>query len=165
MLRFSNLFLIFLFLSFFILSSCVSTRSNNDKTNKQAGRTSLNFIRPLSSKYVITQRFKPKRNRKHKGMDLAGRKSSPIFAVEDGRVVYAGSKFRGYGIMILMEHADGFSSLYSHMNKIFVKSGDLVKKGHHLGAMGRTGRATGVHLHFELMKNKNPINPEIFINF
>lgn len=156
----------YLLISFSLIFSSCSVRKNStsglQEEEKFVGQYGY-FKKPLGPNYRITQRFKPKSNRKHKGVDLAGKKNSPIFATAKGRVVYVGRKFRGYGLMILMEHVDGFSSLYSHLNKAFVKSGQYVEKGHLLGGMGRTGRATGVHLHFELMKDKNPINPERFI--
>lgn len=96
-------------------------------------------------------------------MDLAGKKGSPIFAVNKGRVIYQGQRFSGYGKMVMIKHANGVTSLYSHLNKIFVNAGQIVTGGQLVGTMGRTGRATGVHLHFELMQNMEPVDPEKYI--
>lgn len=97
--------------------------------------------------------------RKHRGIDIGGRKGDPIFAAHQGIVVYAGRGFRGYGNMVLLEFDEEWASLYGHLSKIKVKTGDIVGAGQVIGEMGRTGRASGVHLHFELMKNKIPVDP------
>ncbi|MNT63355.1 Murein DD-endopeptidase MepM [compost metagenome] len=61
--------------------------------------------------------------------------------------------------MILVESGNGWATLYAHFDKILVSEGQKVRKGEILGAMGRTGRATGVHLHFEIRKNRGPVDP------
>lgn len=154
--------------SLIFLSSCSSTRSSYSApviTTRTPKPNHLGFSRPISTRYTITQWFKPKKNRKHKGIDIAGKKGSPIFTVAPGRIVYQGRKFSGYGKMIIIKHDKGISTLYSHLNKIFITAGQHVKRGQLIGTMGRTGRATGVHLHFELMENKRPINPTKYIRF
>ena len=125
----------------------------------------LGFSKPVSRGYKVTQRYRPAKNRKHKGVDLADKKGSPIFSVASGRIIYQGRRFSGYGKMIMIAHNNGITSLYSHLNKIFVKAGQRVQRGQLVGAMGRTGRASGVHLHFEIMKNKKVVNPETYIKF
>lgn len=140
-------------------SGCVSHQKAQPNTNKKR----YVFHKPVAKGYVVTQVFRPKKNLKHNGIDLAGKKNSPIYAMAHGRVVYAGNKFSGYGKMILIDHGNGLSSLYSHLNKFFVSSGKRVKRGHIIGTMGRTGRATGVHLHFEVMEHKIPVNPRKYI--
>lgn len=126
---------------------------------------SLGFSKPITTKYKITQRYRPAKNRKHKGIDIAGKKGSPIFTVASGRVVYQGRRFSGFGKMILIAHDKEISTIYSHLNKIFVRAGQRVQRGQLIGSMGRTGRASGVHLHFELMKSKKNVNPEMYIKF
>lgn len=126
---------------------------------------SIGFNKPVTTRYRVSQRFKPKSNPKHKGVDIAGKKGSPIFAVKQGRVIYQGQKFSGYGKMVMIKHPNGIATLYSHLNKIFVKAGQIVTGGQLIGTMGRTGRATGVHLHFEIMQNMEPVNPENYIKF
>lgn len=155
--RLSYILIVFSFLG-------CQTRNGTQDTIQQNSLSKVDFAKPVKF-YKITQRFKPASNPKHKGIDLAGRKNSPIFSTAQGRVVYVGKKFSGYGLLVLVKHKNGYSSLYSHLNKAFVSAGKTLKKGQLIGAMGKTGRASGVHLHFELMKNKIPINPELFINF
>lgn len=107
----------------------------------------------------LTRGFLPYKKRPHLGIDLAATKNSPIFAAQRGVVIYAGHDFRGFGKMIIIENGYGWASLYAHFNKIYVAEGQKVIQGELLGAMGRTGRATGVHLHFEIRKEKSPIDP------
>jgi murein DD-endopeptidase MepM/ murein hydrolase activator NlpD len=101
-----------------------------------------------------------KKKRDHLGLDLKGKKNDNIYAAHDGFVVYAGQKFRGYGKMMIVEYDHSWATLYGHMNKFKAKTGQEVKAGQLIGYMGRTGRATGVHLHFELLKDKNPVDPQ-----
>lgn len=110
-------------------------------------------------KVDISQPYRPPRNRRHQGVDIRGKRGTPIYAAHSGRVIYTGQGFRGYGKMVMIEHGPEWASLYAHLNRIDVSEGDLVRMGEPIGRMGRTGRATGVHLHFELMKNKLPVDP------
>jgi murein DD-endopeptidase MepM/ murein hydrolase activator NlpD len=165
--RFSNLLVVFLIS--FSLGACVTFDDRNQveasKPSVHSAKPRLNLVSPVTTRYRVTQRYRPRRNRKHQGIDLAGKKGSPIFSAGDGRVVYVGRRFTGYGKMILIDHGKGVATLYSHLNKYFVRSGQVVHRRQLIGTMGRTGRATGVHLHFEVMEDKIPINPEKYIRF
>lgn len=110
-------------------------------------------------KMMLTRGFSNRRKHTHLGLDLKGKKGSPILAAHDGTVIYAGSGFRGFGKMIVLEYDQAWATLYGHLNKFHVKTGAEVKAGSVIGFMGRTGHATGVHLHFELMRDKLPIDP------
>ncbi len=107
----------------------------------------------------LTRGFLPNKRRPHLGLDLAATKGTPILASSDGVVIYAGREFRGFGRMVLIESGSGWASLYAHLDKILVSEGQRVRQGEVLGAMGRTGRATGVHLHFEIRKDRGPVDP------
>ncbi len=150
------------------LSSCVVLRSNEsnkvENSNKSLSRK-LTLVSPLSTPFTMTQKFKSSSGKKHKGVDLASKKGTPIFSAEDGRVIYAGRKFSGYGKMIMIDHGQGIATLYSHLDSYKVTSGQNILKKQLVGTMGRTGRATGVHLHFEVMENKIPVDPEKYIKF
>lgn len=111
----------------------------------------------------MTRGFIVKSSRSHWGLDLANRKGTPILASESGIVIYAGQGFRGYGKLIVIEHDDTWATLYSHLHRINVKEGQAVKRGQKIGTMGRTGRATGVHLHFEIRHKKQPVNPLAYL--
>ena len=101
--------------------------------------------------------------RGHKGMDIVSAAGTPIYAADGGTVSYAGWDSSGYGYKIIIKHSNGYETLYAHCNAIYVKVGDTVGKGETVGAVGRTGRATGNHLHFEVRKNGTILNPANFI--
>ncbi len=113
-------------------------------------------------KAKLSRGFSPKplgRRRPHFGIDLAAKQGSPIYAAQDGLVIYTGNGFRGFGKMLMIEGRGGYATLYAHFSQIKVKEGQRVKKGTLIGYMGRTGRASGVHLHFEIRKGKGPVDP------
>lgn len=117
---------------------------------------------------VLTQKFRPKKKvpyrRRHQGIDLAAHRNTPIYAIDHGVVTYLGSRKRGYGRLIVLTHMNGkYKSYYAHLNRYKVKLGDVVKKGDMIGLMGNTGRSTGVHLHFEIRRNKVALNPLDFL--
>jgi murein DD-endopeptidase MepM/ murein hydrolase activator NlpD len=104
-----------------------------------------------------------RRKKPHLGIDLAGATNSAILAAHDGTVIYVGRDFRGYGRMILIEGRQGWASLYAHLNRAKVKEGQRVHQGEKIGLMGKTGRATGVHLHFEMRKDRGPVDPLLYL--
>ena len=113
----------------------------------------------------ITSRFSYKRwhpilhrYRPHLGVDWGAKRGSPLYAVDKGRVIYAGW-MRGYGKVVKINHAGGFVSLYAHQSRILVRRGSYVSKGQVIGRVGSTGRSTGPHLHFGLYKNGRAVNP------
>lgn len=107
----------------------------------------------------MTRGFLPNKRRPHLGIDLAAPRGTPILAAQAGTVIYTGREFKGYGKMVLIESGNGWATLYAHFDKILVSEGQTVRRGEIVGAMGRTGRATGVHLHFEIRKDRGPIDP------
>jgi murein DD-endopeptidase MepM/ murein hydrolase activator NlpD len=107
----------------------------------------------------LTRGFLPNKKKPHLGIDLAGPKGTPILAAHDGVVIYTGRGFKGYGKMLMIEGKDGWATLYAHFSKILVSEGDTVKQGQLIGEMGRTGRATGTHLHFEVRNLRGPVDP------
>jgi murein DD-endopeptidase MepM/ murein hydrolase activator NlpD len=96
----------------------------------------------------------------HKGVDLVGGKT--IKAADGGKVIFAGVK-NGYGNAIIIDHQNGYKSLYGHLSKISVQQGDAVEQGEKIGVMGDTGHSFGVHLHFEVLKNGRNVNPMSYL--
>jgi murein DD-endopeptidase MepM/ murein hydrolase activator NlpD len=111
----------------------------------------------------LTRGFIPRRPRPHLGLDLAAPKGTPILAAQRGTVIYAGRDFRGFGKMILVESGNGWASIYAHLDRILISEGHRVYQGEVIGTMGQTGRATGSHLHFEIRRNKAPVNPLLYL--
>ena len=98
----------------------------------------------------------------HKGLDFAGKKGSEVIAVGDGVVSWAGKK-SGYGKLIEINHGNGYATRYGHNQSHIVKVGDTVKKGQQIALMGSSGRSTGPHVHFEVLRNGKKVNPSEFI--
>ena len=98
----------------------------------------------------------------HTGIDFAGKMGAEIVAVADGVVTWSGDRY-GYGIMVEINHGNGYSTRYAHNSENLVAVGDEVKKGQVVAYMGETGRATGPNLHFEVLKNGRRVNPVNFI--
>ncbi len=98
----------------------------------------------------------------HKGLDISGPIGSPVKAMAEGVVEFAGLR-GGFGNCIMLKHAFGFETLYGHLSKILVKVGDKITIGETIGKIGSTGRSTGPHLHYEIHKNGQKINPQSFL--
>ncbi|VAX08761.1 Phage endopeptidase (ACLAME 35) [hydrothermal vent metagenome] len=94
----------------------------------------------------------------HRGVDFAGKKDAAIFSVAAGVVSQAG-KQQGYGYMVEINHGNGYATLYGHNGKILVDVGDRVDKNQIIARMGSTGRSTGPHLHFEVLRDGKQVNP------
>jgi hypothetical protein len=94
----------------------------------------------------------------HKGVDLSAPQGSDIFAAMDG-VVIASARHKQYGNFVAVDHGNGVVTLYAHCSRNFVQEGDVVRRGQKIAEVGRTGNATGPHLHFELRLDGIPQNP------
>jgi murein DD-endopeptidase MepM/ murein hydrolase activator NlpD len=99
----------------------------------------------------------------HKGVDLSAPKGTDIFAALDGQVVASGMQ-KQYGNFVAIDHGNGVVTLYAHCNRNFVEAGEIVRRGQKIAEVGRTGNATGPHLHFELRKGGIPQNPLPMMN-
>lgn len=100
---------------------------------------------------------------KHKGIDMRASLGSRISAQAGGKVMTATYQKNGYGNVVEIDHGNGFSSKYAHLNKIYVKKGDVVKFNQAIGEVGHTGRATGNHLHYEVLYRGINVNPLTFV--
>jgi len=98
----------------------------------------------------------------HKGVDFAGTPGSPVTAVAAGVVTWAGER-TGYGKLIEINHGDGFTTRYGHNERTLVTVGQTVKRGERIALMGSTGRSTGPHVHFEVLRNGRQVNPLSYI--
>jgi murein DD-endopeptidase MepM/ murein hydrolase activator NlpD len=98
----------------------------------------------------------------HKGLDFAGPEGTKVTTVAAGLVTFAGDR-AGFGEMVEINHGNGLATRYCHNEKVLVKQGDMVRKGQEVALMGSTGRSTGPHLHFEVLKNGAQVDPLRFI--
>ena len=99
----------------------------------------------------------------HQGVDFAGKEGSDIIAVASGVVTWSGDRY-GYGLMVEINHGNGFSTRYAHCKENLVKVGDVVKKGQIVALMGSSGRSTGPHVHFEVFKHGRAVDPSTYIH-
>ncbi|MDX1451193.1 MAG: M23 family metallopeptidase [Oleiphilaceae bacterium] len=98
----------------------------------------------------------------HAGVDFAGKEDSDIIVVASGVVTFAGDRY-GYGNLVEVNHGNGFATRYAHCKELKVSVGAVVEKGQVIATMGSTGRSTGPHVHYEVLKNGKPINPKKYI--
>ncbi len=119
------------------------------------------FIYPTNRRYLSGYNF----SSWHPGLDFAGRLGEPIYAVDSGTVIYAGYSLNaagvpvGYGQYVVLDHGNGYQSLYAHASQLYVGCGQQVLQGTVIAAVGSVGRSTGPHLHFEIRAGSRAINP------
>lgn len=124
-------------------------RSQSKKTPK--------FAWPLH-KYTVTSQYGWRRGRPHDGVDLSAKPGTPIYAAADGRVIYS-KRFAGYGNLIVLKHGNSYFTAYAHATALLIPLGKKVRRGQKIATVGRTGRASGPHLHFEIRKKTQAIDP------
>jgi len=98
----------------------------------------------------------------HRGIDIVGRRGQPIMASADGIVTFSGLR-EGYGLIVEIDHNNGYTTVYCHNKGNTVKAGDIVKRGQIIAFMGSTGRSSGTHLHYEVRYNGKNLDPEPFM--
>lgn len=130
------------------------TRSIPDDKEETAAKKKTKLLWPTRLA-VVNQYY----GWNHTGLDIDGDYTDPIYASEDGTVTAAGWNSGGYGLQIVIDHPEGLRTRYAHASKLFVKTGDEVKRGQVIGYVGTTGRSTGTHLHYEVYDNGKRKNP------
>jgi murein DD-endopeptidase MepM/ murein hydrolase activator NlpD len=122
-------------------------------------------IRPLKNMYKVTSgfgnRYHPilKVLRPHTGIDITAPKGTPVYATADGIVAQDDAAGSGYGIAVVLNHGYSYQTVYAHLSKKIVKTGQKVKRGQIIGYVGNTGLSVGSHLHYEVIKNGKFVNP------
>ncbi|GAA0468936.1 M23 family metallopeptidase [Alkalibacillus silvisoli] len=112
---------------------------------------------------TVTSTYGPRWGSHHNGIDIAGVSNRSILAADNGVVVEAGYHSGGHGNRVIIDHNNGYRTLYAHLSSIDVNVGQTVKQGETLGQMGSTGNSTGVHLHFEVERNGSTVDPGPYI--
>ena len=120
-----------------------------------------NFIWPANRHYLSGNNF----SGWHPGLDIAGRLGEPIYASDSGTVIYAGYSLSaagtpvGYGQYVVLDHGNGYQTLYAHASQLYVQCGQQVSRGTVIAAVGSIGKSTGPHLHFEIRAGGGAVNP------
>ncbi len=124
-----------------------------------------NIIWPVRGK--ISSYYGKRRGRRfHEGIDIVASEGTPIKAVADGLVIASGKGLDGfskYGRIVILDHGSGVRTIYAHNKRNNVRSGSCIRTGDVIGEVGETGNATGPHLHFEIRKYGNPLNPILYL--
>lgn len=111
----------------------------------------------------VTSLFGSRWGRPHEGIDLQAAIGTPVYAADEGQVVYAGNTVRGYGNMVVLKHADALMTVYAHNSVLLVKVGQHVSSGQRIALSGQSGHATGPHVHFEVRRDQVPRDPLQFL--
>lgn len=119
------------------------------------------FIWPANNHFLSGFDYNPSAN--HPGIDIDGEEGDPVYAADSGVIVYAGWNNWGYGNMIVINHGNGWQTLYAHLSSYYVGCGQSVAQGGVIGTIGSTGNSTGSHLHFEMMLNGTKVNPHDYL--
>jgi murein DD-endopeptidase MepM/ murein hydrolase activator NlpD len=100
-----------------------------------------------------------KRRKMHTGMDFSAQKGTEIYATGEGKVIEVERSRRGYGNHVVIDHGYGYTTLYAHMSNFNVRRGQEVRRGEVIGYIGNTGTSVAPHLHYEVIKSGNKVNP------
>ena len=134
-----------------------------------SANASGSFMWPVASYVYVSSRFGLRvhpitgETKSHTGIDIASNQGTAVYASDGGSVTLAGWN-GGYGNCIMIDHGNGYVTLYGHLSSISVSVGQTVSQGTTIGAVGSTGNSTGPHLHFEVLKNGTRIDPEQFFS-
>lgn len=161
-----------------------SRRRDYEKRVKQLEASSVEIERFIKSRNVsqavstgrfswpikgrITSRFGYRRHplfgglSLHTGLDIAASYGKPIFSADGGEVIFSGW-WGGYGKVVVMDHGKGYTTVYGHMSRIYMQTGQRVDKAQPIGLVGSTGFSTGPHLHFEVRYNGKPVDPLAYL--
>jgi murein DD-endopeptidase MepM/ murein hydrolase activator NlpD len=121
-------------------------------------RAASRFLWPVRGRVISN--FGPRAGGLHNdGINIAAPKGAPILAAENGVVAYAGQGLRGFGNLLLIKHAGGWTTAYAHAERLLVRRGDLVKRGQTIGTIGSTGGVGRPQLHFEVRRGARAIDP------
>ncbi len=126
------------------------------ETPEEADPVNSKFIWPVDG--IVTSLMGPRRGRPHDGIDISAPLGTPVVAIRQGTVIFAG-KMSGYGNLVIIKHPSNYFSAYAHLSEIKAAKDEKVKQGTLIGKVGRTGRASATHLHFETRNKTTVIDP------
>ena len=141
------------------ITEAVKKRFSDNQPDTALGQPSPG---PLSSRFGLRRIFNGQPRNPHAGLDVAAGTGTPVRAPSDAVVANTGDYFFN-GNTVFLDHGQGLITAYMHLSRIDVRPGQTVKRGEPLGAIGSTGRVTGPHLHWAVILNNTPVDPELFL--
>jgi murein DD-endopeptidase MepM/ murein hydrolase activator NlpD len=117
---------------------------------------------PLSAG-IVSSEYGHRWHKPHEGIDIAADEGEPVYASASGEVLYADSRMRGYGNVVILRHDSQMTTLYAHNQSMKVRLGDKVEQGQVIALLGSTGHSTGPHIHFEMRRSHEPLNPRAIL--
>lgn len=132
------------------------------KGTKEVPKTAATGVFLMPTRGSVSSRFGMRNGRMHKGLDIAAGSGTEIKAADGGKVIFSGRR-GAYGNLVEIDHGNGYKTRYAHCSSINVSNGQKVAKGDVIAKVGNTGRSTGAHLHFEVIKNGSNENPVLYI--
>lgn len=141
----------------------LSQRMDSFSTDPSLFFSSGEFLWPVPSSRTMTSNYGWRWGRRHEGVDISARIGSYIVAAQNGIVVYSGDEIGGYGNITVIAHKNGLFTVYAHALKNFTQRGQRVFRGQVIAQVGMTGRTYGPHLHFEVRRNGESLNPVPFL--
>ncbi|HPO12926.1 MAG TPA: LysM peptidoglycan-binding domain-containing M23 family metallopeptidase [Candidatus Hydrogenedentes bacterium] len=140
----------------------ILTTPSEKSTNTGTWASPLHASTEITSSYGLRKDPFTGKPDFHQGIDLAAAKGANIYPIQAGAVTYSGWK-SGYGQVVVVKHENGIESLYAHASKNLAKVGDMVTENTIIAQVGSTGRSTGPHLHLEVRRNDQPVNPSPYL--
>jgi murein DD-endopeptidase MepM/ murein hydrolase activator NlpD len=116
------------------------------------------YVWPLSAG-IVSSEFGHRWHKAHEGLDIAADEGEPVFASASGKVLYADSRMRGYGNVVIIRHDSTVTTLYAHNQALKVRLGETVQQGQVIALLGSTGHSTGPHVHFEMRRAQVALDP------
>lgn len=152
-----------------LVAELEAQRAAQNVSSSGSASSSGSFLWPVASYVYISSRFGLRihpitgEEKNHTGLDIASNQGTAVYASDGGTITLAGWN-GGYGNCIMIDHGNGYVTLYGHLSTISVSEGQTVSQGDTIGAVGSTGNSTGPHLHFEVLQNGTRIDPEQFFS-
>jgi murein DD-endopeptidase MepM/ murein hydrolase activator NlpD len=144
-----------------VLDDVAAEQVGRERERPKTVYKEMDFIWPVEGK--CTNPFEDDERKRHQGIDISCSQGAPIKASSAGIVIYSGNTIRGYGNMVILRHSDEYVTVYAHNQVNLVEERDRIEKGQIIGKVGKTGRATGPHLHFEIRKHNKPVDPMLYL--
>ena len=119
----------------------------------------------ITSHYGLRHHPQTHKKQRHTGIDFRAKIGTPVYATADGVVEFAGTVSRGYGKLVMLNHATGFKTVYAHLSSYLVRNGAVVKKGQAIAKSGNSGISTGPHLHYEVIYVQKHLDPKYFVKW